>query len=943
MSPFDEQQGQGYNPPMHRLTRTRALAFMVLCLLVAAALRLPDLPSLPPGVHYDEAANGVLAGDIGLRGERPVFIPSYTGKEPLFFYLAGGLMRTVGESLFSLRLTAAYIGILTVAATYWLGREMLADRRIALLAAALLAVSFWHVLFSRLGFRAISEPLLQALTVAALFRGLRGGRWAWFGVAGVLLGLTGYTYLASRLFPVLLLLGALPLLLDRDTARQRWPQLALMAGVAFLVISPLLLYFAGNPDAFWTRIGQVGPNSGGLTLLESVGRSLGMFFLRGDPYLRFNLPERPLFNVLWGGLLVVGWVIALLRVRRMPYDWQRSALLLLVAAPFIMLLPAALATNEIVPSNLRVIGLIPFVFYLPAIGLIALLRDLERRFDLPSLVYGIQLVVVLTLLAGGAYAAWLYFDQWGTQRELVLITDGDLTAAAPVIDDLLDQEPEGTQLYVASPHYRHPTLAFLSEQYSALKWLPQSQALVLPPDGEGMVLYPANSPMPEWVRSYLSPVALDGADAGGLFELYAITATAAVPEQIVDATFANAITLLGYDIAPGAAGTTLPLTLYWRIDSRLPPDGPQTPATFVHLEDAAGYRWSQLETDAYPAEQWTPGETIIQRVDLPLPDGQPPGDYRLRVGLFEPGTGVRLPRLDEANRFAGDSVVLEPAPVLPGVPPEPLPEPPRLLNDAVVDGLTLLGYESPARTAATGEPGGVALWWAADAPLPALSLRLAAVDTSGQATTLVAGQPAYDSYPFADWDTPAFVIDRQTFTWPDDRPPGDYRYELSVLDESGQVIFTADLGPVALSATERLFERPPLATETAATFGDIIALAGYTLSGDGPARDLELVWQALDAPTADYTVFVQVLNPDGTCCAWQQDTMPQGGAYPTSRWRPGEYVVDRYTITLPDDLPPGEYPLQVGLYLAETGVRLAVELSGAANQDALILTTFQVE
>ena len=71
---------------------------------------------------------------FGLRGERPIFISSYTGKEALFFYLAGGLMRLAGESLFSLRLTAAFTGILTVAATYWLGHEMLADRRQALLA-----------------------------------------------------------------------------------------------------------------------------------------------------------------------------------------------------------------------------------------------------------------------------------------------------------------------------------------------------------------------------------------------------------------------------------------------------------------------------------------------------------------------------------------------------------------------------------------------------------------------------------------------------------------------------------------------------------------------------------------------------------------------------------------------------------------------------------------
>lgn len=198
---------------MTRLTRYHALAYMVLALLVAAALRLPALTTVPPGAHYDEAANGVLAGDIGLRGERPIFIPSYTGKEPLFFYAAGGLMRALGPSLFALRLTAAFIGLLTVAATYRLGREMLADRRIALLAAALLAISFWHILFSRLGFRAISQPLLQALAVAALFRGLRSGRWPWLWLAGLLIGLTAYTYLAARLFPVLLAVALLPLLL----------------------------------------------------------------------------------------------------------------------------------------------------------------------------------------------------------------------------------------------------------------------------------------------------------------------------------------------------------------------------------------------------------------------------------------------------------------------------------------------------------------------------------------------------------------------------------------------------------------------------------------------------------------------------------------------------------------------------------------------------------
>ena len=66
---------------------------MVIVLLGAAMLRLPLLTAAPPGLHSDEAANGILAAEIGWEGKRPIFISSYTGKEVLFFYLAGGRRR----------------------------------------------------------------------------------------------------------------------------------------------------------------------------------------------------------------------------------------------------------------------------------------------------------------------------------------------------------------------------------------------------------------------------------------------------------------------------------------------------------------------------------------------------------------------------------------------------------------------------------------------------------------------------------------------------------------------------------------------------------------------------------------------------------------------------------------------------------------------------------
>jgi 4-amino-4-deoxy-L-arabinose transferase-like glycosyltransferase len=908
---------------------------MVLCLLVAAALRLPNLPDMPPGLHYDEAANGLLSADIGLRGDRPIFISSYTGKEVFFFYLAGTMMRLVGESVFALRLTAAFVGILTVAATYWLGREMLADRRIAILAAALLAVSFWHVLFSRLGFRAVTQPFLQALTLAALFRGLRRKDNRWLIIGGITLGLTAYTYLAARLFPVLLLIGLIPILSNHSIAHLRRRQIAMFAGSAFVVLLPLLVYFIIHPDAFWVRIGQVAPgsNAPGLPLWDSLLRSWGMFFLRGDPFWRFNLPGRPLFNWVWGGLLVVGWIASVIRWRRFPYDWQRAAITLLIFAPLVMILPTALATNELVPSNLRAIGLIPFVFFLPAIGVVILFHDIERRFGTPPVTFTVLFVALLVLLSGGMATAQAYFNEWAGETTLFFESDGDLATVARFLSetDLTDRT-----VYVAAPHYRHPTVAFLSEEYERVKWLPDADALVIPASGAALIVYPFNSPAPAWTMPYLNygkriDTVIDGTpkDTYMAFELLELPLPS-IAER-VDINFADTVTLLGYESASAEAGTELPVTLVWQVVN--PPAADYMP--FLQLEDSWGHRWSQVESFAYPAEQWETGETIIQQVLVPVPPGAPPGNYRLRIGLFDPGSDDRLPRLDHNGSYAGDAFFVENVEITVGDVPDDFPEPPFIVDDLVLPGLRLLGYERGGAAAEAGTPWGLSLWWLATELLPPLNSSIELVDREGTAHTVLETEPVNDTYPFVEWETPQIVIDHQILKLPLDFQAGDYRLRLRVLNPTDGSIFTADLGPLSVEVTERLFIPPAVDYALDATFGNEIKLLGYDLSAERDnIRELKLVWQAMQVPSTDYTVFVHVLDQDGTCCIWQKDAMPQQGQNPTSHWLSGEVVEDSYELILPPDLLPGEYPLEVGLYIAETGQRLLVEVPGELENDA---------
>lgn len=926
---------------MRSVSKQHVLALLVATLLVAAALRLPDLTQVPPGPHYDEAANGVLAGDIGLRGQRPVFISSYTGKEVLFFYLAGGLMRLLGESVFTLRLTAAFVGLLTIAATYWLGREMALDRQTVLIAVILLAVSFWHLVFSRLGFRAITQPLLQALLLAALLRGVRGGQRRWLVMAGVFLGLTGYTYLAARLFPLLLLLACWPLLVDRARLPLRARQLLQVVVIGAAVLTPLASYFWAHPDAFWVRISQVGSENVALPLGESVMRSLEMFFLVGDPYLRFNIPERPLFNPFWGTLLLVGWGYSLTLLRRVRQDWQRSVLLLLLLNPIIMLLPTALATSEIVPSNLRAIGLIPLIFYLPAIGLMVLLRSIESWLQSRMVTVAALAISLTLLLLGGILTERLYFRAWASDPALFDESDGDLAQVAAYLDQA---DLAGKRVYVAARHYQHPTVAFLSAAYERVAWLPNSEALVLPASGPALYVYPRTSPMPDWVRPYLggdAALALLETAPGDAFTAVEMTTfpPLTIPHPMA-LNFGSAVTLLGYSVGAARTGDALPLTLFWRIDA--PPAADLS--LFVHLEDLWGHRWSQAEPDAYPAPQWQPGETVIQRVALPVPVGAPPGPYRLRIGWFEPATGNRLPQLDAAGRYAGDAYLLEHVGVLAGDLPETLPRPPFGVHEQVLPGLRLVGYQLGGTRVATGERLGLALWWEATRPLPPLRTRLELLRADNTGRILIDTQPVHDSYPFAAWYTPQFLIDHVDPQIPAAFPAGDYRLLLRILNEENETLLKRQLGHVRVDVTERVYAPPPLQIRVDALFGREIALLGYDLNQRGDRTfTLRLAWQAAAAPAADYTVFVHVLGLDGVCCVWQQDVMPRQNAYPTTRWLPDEVVEEVYEIQLPADLPPGKYPVEIGLYIAETGQRLQVQTTDATTGDAVYLRPLGVE
>jgi 4-amino-4-deoxy-L-arabinose transferase-like glycosyltransferase len=140
---------------------------------------------------------------------------------------------------------------------------------------------------------------------------------------------------------------------------------------------------------------------------------------------------------------------------------------------------------------------------------------------------------------------------------------------------------------------------------------------------------------------------------------------------------------------------------------------------------------------------------------------------------------------------------------------------------------------------------------------------------------------------------------------------------------------------VAYMATP-MAERP---TSYLARFGDQIALLDYTVETRDRGLQVQLMWEALEPPTENYTVFVHLR--DGERIIAQDDGEPATGHYPTSSWRKGDVIIDTHELESPET-GESEPQLAVGLYILRTMELLeATAPTGETLGDEVVLS-FQI-
>ena len=156
----------------------------------------------------------------------------------------------------------------------------------------------------------------------------------------------------------------------------------------------------------------------------------------------------------------------------------------------------------------------------------------------------------------------------------------------------------------------------------------------------------------------LGPIKLHGKPPAPSSE--GLLANPPAPDTLLPVRFTDQIDLLGYKLSERqlAPGQSLDLTLFWSPRGRPSQDY----TVFVHLLDSQGQLRGQADSPPasgrYPTSVWDAGEVIADLHTLSLAPDLPAGEYRLAIGLYDPGTGERAQTVDDDGEMAGHVAII---------------------------------------------------------------------------------------------------------------------------------------------------------------------------------------------------------------------------------------------------------------------------------------------
>ncbi len=431
---------------------------LLLILILSAFLRLWKISEVPVSLFGDELDVGYQAYSILKTGRdyygnfMPIHFHSLAEwRTPLYLYSAVPTVAIFGITPVGVRVPAVIFGVLGVFGIYLLVREILSynsepvtKHPRALFAALLLAISPWHIQYSRAGFEVTMLLFFLLFGLYFFFKSLKEEKFLWVSVA--FLTLTPWIYSTAKLFTPLLFLF-LFFMWRKEILSMKKSTLIKGVVVGLVVGIPIVfstLFGGGTQRAGYISVftdPTIEPEVGTARLQDSLMRgenSLGVtpnifdrgfhnkltfwaenisnnylqafsadfLFFRGDPNLRHSIKGMGQFYKLEFVALILGFLFFVSK------KIDKKIRYLVVFWLLVGVLPSAI-TRDGGNHATRLILILPPLIFLMAYGLVETAKRLTNR---GRVVFGVCYFFLLILsFIFYQHNYWIH-NPWNSER-----------------------------------------------------------------------------------------------------------------------------------------------------------------------------------------------------------------------------------------------------------------------------------------------------------------------------------------------------------------------------------------------------------------------------------------------------------------------------------------------------------------------------------------------
>ena len=406
---------------------------LLLIVILAGILRFYNLTGNPISLYWDEVSSTYNAYSILETGRDefgkrlPLLFEAFEDyKTPANIYLTSIVVKFFGLSEFSARFTSAFFGTLTILVTYFLVLEILRNESVflknektkkivALISSFLLAISPWHLQFSRTGFEANVGLFFLLTGIFFLIKFINSPSFRNLIISAIFLGISIYFYRSIQLFLPLLLIG-FAIIFRRNILSKQNLKFIVVGSIVFLAITlpfvPSMLSKEGLTRQRQTNFisnafdevykSSVKINKSGNTLVSRIiynrrivyARILitnyldhfipDFLFINGDANPRHRVKGMGVMYH-WESLFVILGLFALFKFNK---NLRNFVLYWILIAP----IPAALAFPA--PHALRSLNMLPMPQLLVALGIVLLYIYLSNKW---KKVFVVVLAVVVSI------------------------------------------------------------------------------------------------------------------------------------------------------------------------------------------------------------------------------------------------------------------------------------------------------------------------------------------------------------------------------------------------------------------------------------------------------------------------------------------------------------------------------------------------------------------